>query len=169
MLLLCCTFPKLLADSLSTSKCGHLYGQQWSFKMSTVSEPWYYYAVIAFHMYGTPEQSCVIRFGSRILTNCWSFSVGILSFFSLWKTGFDLGCSLFLTNSYCYGWTVLQLVAGWDTNMPKNVGNWKMLNSDVAPLSMSPWQTDCSWPHVCSLQCMNTNKVCVTGKLIYLE
>lgn len=118
--------------------------------------------LLLFTCNGTPEQSCVIRFGSRILTNCWSFSVGILSFFSLWKTGFDLGCSLFLTNSYCYGWTVLQLVAGWDTNMPKNVGNWKMLNSDVAPLSMSPWQTDCSWPHVCSLQCMNTNKVCVT-------
>lgn len=37
--------------------------------------------LLLFTCNGTPEQSCVIRFGSRILTNCWSFSVGTLSFF----------------------------------------------------------------------------------------
>lgn len=70
--------------------------------------------------------------GNGIRTNRRSFPVGwfiYLFIFSLWRAGSDSGCSLYLTNSYCYGWTVLQLMAGWDTDMPKNC--WKLKDAEL--------------------------------------
>lgn len=170
-----CTSRRLLFEMTVLLSTPHSFGRSLTAILKWIIQ------LLLFKCHDSTEQSCGpaaslghrLKFnswiGNGILTNHWSISVACFFFFALLRVGFDSGCSLYLTNPYCYGWTVLQLMAGWDTNMPKSVGNWKMLNSDVEPLSMSPRQTDCSWPHVCSLLWVNTNKVYVTGKVIYLE